>query len=138
MLKVMRCYYLDVRERRRMWVQEVKEASDEMLPEQAWKTSLVLGARASVSCLGGIVVLKYTHNFFDVTLQELEFHFPFNMSRTGDSFGTNRIWQKDKEDTAASFFFNSSWGSRQPCCCSHTQVALWKDSHGNEWKPPGN
>ena len=37
----MRIYYLDVRERRRTWVQEAKGVfSDEMLPEQAWKTSL--------------------------------------------------------------------------------------------------
>lgn len=54
----MRCYYLDVRERRRMWVQEVKE--------EAWKTSLSWEPML-VSCLGGIVVLKYTHDFFNVS-----------------------------------------------------------------------
>lgn len=101
----------------------------------------VLGAHASVSCLGGRMVLEYTHSFLKCLPSRVRISFCSSIwVGLGDSLVINRIWQK-RQGRHCSFlplcWINSSWGSRLPCC-RHTQVALWKDSHGNEWKPPGN
>lgn len=94
-LKVVRCFYLDVREAGGMGIWKVKEVfSDKVLVNRPGK-QVCLGAHAGVPCLGATLVLKPIHKFFDTPpFRRWSLVLPFNMGRLGDSIHTHRIWQE--------------------------------------------